>query len=507
MDARKRAELDGIHKVFETEDSGSITRFTALAGVSVAFYPGELHAILGENGAGKSTLAHVLSGLHRPTRGAIRIDGEALSFDSTSDALDNGIAMVHQRPLLADEATVLENALLGERGTFLRRKEAEDRLSSIMREWGFALRADARASSLSPADRFRAALLGALWNGPDYLILDEPSGVLSPDERESLFAAIARAKARDLGVVLITHRLEEAATKADRISILKKGRLAWSSPVIDGAVNPPDSSKIDTQATAPLTVDFLASVLASEEGTAIADTGNAARKTQTGNGATGSFAIELDGVSLASRKRQSLRAIDLAVPFGEITAISGIPGSGLDALEDVLSGHAVPDSGRILVSGREIPRTKVTPARFREMGVAFVPTDRAFRGSNPDITIEELLAPYRAGGFLRSPKDDGRTAREILEREEISASPRRAVRTLSGGQLQRLILARELALNPSIVVLANPECGLDILSLSRLKSRLVGLARLGKAIVVLTEETGDDALFAPTRALTDGVLS
>ncbi len=507
MDARKRAELDGIHKVFETEDSGSITRFTALDGVSVTFYPGELHAILGENGAGKSTLAHVLSGLHRPTRGAIRIDGEPLVFDSTSDALENGIAMVHQRPLLADEETVLGNALLGERKALLRRKDASLRLSFIMREWGIDLRADARVSSLSPADRFRTALLAALWNEPDYLILDEPSGVLSPDERASLFDAIARAKARGLGVVLITHRLDEAASRADRISILKKGCLAWSSPVIDGAVNEPGSANKDASARTPLTVDFLAAILALASDAGIARDGYSARTARGGNRAAGPFAIELEGLSLASRKRQSLRAIDLSVPFGAITAIAGLPGSGLGALEDVLSGHAIPDSGRILVSGREIPRAHVTPARFREMGVSFVPTDRAFRGSHPDIAIEELLAPYRTPGFFRSPKDDTRAAREILEREEIDASPKRAVRTLSGGQLQRLILARELALNPSILVLANPECGLDIMSRSRLRNRLDGLARQGKAIVVLTEETGEDAIFPPSRTLTDGMLS
>ena len=507
MDARKGAELDGIDKVFETEDSGSITRFTALDGVSVTFYPGELHAILGENGAGKSTLAHVLSGLHRPTRGAIRIDGETLSFDSTSDALENGIAMVHQRPLLADEATVLENALLGERKAFLRRKEASVRLSSIMREWGIDLRADARVSSLSPADRFRTALLAALWNGPDYLILDEPSGVLAPGERASLFDAIARAKERGLGVVLITHRLEEAATRADRISILKKGRLAWSSPVVDGEVTSPRSARNDPSASIPLTADFLASILAPAGDEDLFSDARTAGTARVGSRAARPFAIELEGISLASRKRQSLRAIDLAVPFGAVTAIAGLPGSGLGALEDVLSGHAVPDSGRITVSGREIPRAQVTPARFRDMGVSFVPSDRAFRGSHPDIAIGELLAPYRSPGFLRSPEAAGRAAREILEREEIDASPKRAVRTLSGGQLQRLVLARELALNPSIVILANPECGLDIVSRSRLRNRLDGLARQGKAIVVLTEETGEDAIFPPTCTLADGMLS
>lgn len=518
MDGRKRAELEDIHKEFDSGETGSSEkrRFTALDGVSVTFYPGEIHVILGENGAGKSTLAHILSGLYRPSRGAIRLDGETLKFDSASDALRNGIAMVHQRPLLADEASVLENILLGAPGWFLSRAKAARRLAKIKATWGIKLSDGARAAGLSPGDRFRTALIGALWRDPDYLILDEPSGVLAPNEREALFAALDHAKARGLGVLLITHRLEEALAHADRVSVLRRGRLAFTSAIRSGLVG----AYNEGAATVPLTYEFLARAIDPDAPASapirMRDTTSmplpaAMPMTAASQGTERKIdgvppAIALEAISFESPEREGLHAVSFSAYPGTVTAIAGYPGSGLGTLEDLLSGLLRPDSGTISIRGKRVPPARLSPARLKSLGLACIPSDRAFRGSNPDITVGDMLTPYARSGFFRGIAAPSRMAKALLAREEIDASPTRAVRTLSGGQLQRLILARELATDPAIVVLASPEWGLDVKSIERLKARIAELAAAGKAVIVLTEETGSGGICAPTHVLRDGIL-
>ncbi len=517
MHARRKAELDDIHKVFETVDSGEIRRFTALDGVTLAFLPGEIHVLLGENGAGKSTLVHILSGLHSPSHGAIRLGGETLTFDSTADALDRGIAMVHQRPLLAQEATVLENVLLGAPGFFLGKANAKRRLASLASDWGIALASDVRAGTLSPADRFRVALLSALWRDPDFLILDEPSGVLTPEERANLFAALEKARGRGLGVILITHRLEEALNRADRISVLRRGRLVWSSAVRNGLVDAvpqkgedtrensvPKSTAIPQTTEVSLTEAFLATLLDPEQGSA--DRCVLASRTAREASETQKPAIELDSVSFSKDEREPLRSISFQAMRGCVTTIAGYPGSGLGTLEDILSGMLAPGAGTLSIAGTKISRPKISPARFRAEGIAVIPSDRSFRGSHPDITIGDLLSPYANTGFFRDPKTAEQHAAAILALEGIDASPERATRTLSGGQLQRLILARELETDPSIIVFASPEWGLDVKSVERLRERIAELAASGKAVIVLTEETGSSGICPPTHVLKDGAF-
>ena len=494
MNAGKRADLSDIHKVFEATDgaSGAVSRFTALSGVSLSFYPGEIHVILGENGAGKSTLAHILSGLYRPSLGAIRLGGETLQFDSASDALDNGIAMVHQRPLLADDASVLENVLLGAPGFFLRRARALTRFAKLSASWNISLDPHERARRLSPADRFRVALLGALWRDPDYLILDEPSGVLSPPERDSLFASLGRARDAGLGVIIITHRLEEATTKADRVSVLRRGRLVWSE-----CVRKAEGGKTVTN-------DFLAHLL-DPAGESSTETALRIQKDQPSK-KDATPALSIKEISISSKNRPHLDRISIDVMPGTIRAIAGYPGSGLEVLEDVLSGILRPDAGSIAICGETIPVARLSPATLRKRGVAIVPSDRAFRGSNPDITITEMLTAYRRTGLLMRDADDELFVRGILSAEGLEATPSRRVRTLSGGQLQRLILARELSASPRVVILASPEWGLDIRNAALLSRKLSEIAENGAAVLVLSEETGSLGLRAPDYVLKDGQL-
>jgi simple sugar transport system ATP-binding protein len=326
-----------------------------------------------------------------------------------------------------------------------------------------------------------------------------------------LFAALERARGRGLGIILITHRLEEALHRADRISVLRRGRLVWSSAVRNGLVDAvpqqnevSQSNEVSRSTEVPLTEGFLSALLDPEPNPA--DPCVLSSRAERDTPDTRKPALELDSVSFSEDEREPLRSVSFQAMRGTVTTIAGYPGSGLGTLEDILSGLIAPDEGTVSIGGTKIARSKISPARFRAEGIAVIPSDRSFRGSHPDITIGDLLSPYVKTGFFRAPKTAAQHAAAILAREGIEASPERAARTLSGGQLQRLILARELETDPSIIVFASPEWGLDVNSVERLRVRIEGLAASGKTVIVLTEETGSSGICAPTRVLKDGGL-
>lgn len=513
----KRAELRNVNKTFETvlDATGRTKSVTALEDVSLSFFPGEIHAILGENGAGKSTLVHILSGLNRPTGGVVLLDGHEVRFDSPSQALSHGIAMVHQRPLLAEDATALDNVLLGLPGIALRRGKRAREISAVAKRWGIAVNPGARVRSLGARDRLMTALLSALYRKPDFLILDEPTAVLSPDERDRFFGALETASRQGLGVILITHRIDEALRLADRVSILRKGRLAFSSPTNR------------TESGEPVTESLIREYLDPRSETP--DAGTTANGKPPAMRAPGDFAFGFSDLCVDRPDRAPLRGLSLNVRKSAITGIFGLPGSGLDTLEDALSGmiavdrgtieianaetaeRAKPDAATIAPDGRiRLSGKGITPAALRASGVAFVPSDRSFRGSQPDLTIYDLLVAYRDSGFLADRKADGAFVRALLEAEGLDIPPSRAARTLSGGQLQRLILARELASRPRTLILAEPEHGLDIRSTERLRAALSRAAASGTAIVILTSDPdsiGAGGFYGETKTLREGAFA
>lgn len=514
MSRRVKAELDGVSVVFESAADGSGTpyRFTALDGVSLPFFTGELHTILGENGAGKSTLVHVLSGLQAPSAGTVIVDGKPASFTSPADALERGIAMVHQRPELSDELTVLENIALGSHDLFVGRAGKRREIMELAALWEIGLDLDARVRELSPADRLRAALLGALFAKPSLLILDEPTAVLDAGDRTLFMEAAGRARDRGLGIILITHKIAEALHWSDRISVLRKGRLEHSAPMLDGGGKPLiDSAMLEAWLDAPAVGDIRKDGLSSPPPAAESD--------------PPSFSV--DGLSAAPANRPPVTAISFSARQGTITGIFGHPGSGMGTLEDSLSGMIRPYSGVVTIRtsrgtdggarsggpataarrGKPVTDARhsepaiaahgqftvslgpstLTPRRLRENGVALVPSNRAYRGSHPDLTIADCLLAYRSRTWIMNREQDEAFVAAVLEREGIPAAPERLARTLSGGQLQRLILARELASNPAILILTEPEWGLDIRSAALLRERLVEAARAGMAVIVLTD--------------------
>lgn len=493
MSRRVKAELAGVSVVFESaaDGSGIPYRFTALDGVSLPFSTGELHTILGENGAGKSTLVHVLSGLQEPSAGTVIVDGTGASFSSPADALERGIAMVHQRPLLSDELTVLENVALGSRGLFVRRSAKQREILELAGDWDIDLDLNARVRALSPADRLRAALLGALYAGPSLLILDEPTAVLAPGDRARFMEAAGRARDRGLGIILITHKIEEALRWSDRISVLRKGKLVHSSPMLDGGgKHLVDSSMLEAFLDAPAVGEIRPGA------------GPESRRESGDPAIPPQPSFSVNGLSASPANRPPISDISFTAVPGTITGIFGHPGSGMGTLEDALSGMIRPDSGTVTIrmpggnggTGRgHEPKTvalgpsRLNPRRLRDCGVALVPSNRAYRGSHPDLSVADFLLAYRSRAWVMRRDGDTAFVADVLEREGIPAAPERLARTLSGGQLQRLILARELASGPSILILTEPEWGLDIRSAALLRERLVESARSGMTVIVLTD--------------------
>lgn len=472
-------ETRDLRKEFRSrpDETGNSRLVVALDGVSLSFRKGETHAVVGENGAGKSTLMHVLSGLVAPTSGTLLVEGVMRSFASPADALSLGIAMVHQRPLLASGLTVLENSFLGARGPSLDRRRARERFRSLARDWRAPLDPDDRVSDLGPEARFFAAFLEAVSRAPRLLVLDEPTAVLGPEARDAFLAALPSL---GCGIVLVTHHLEEAARWADRVSVIRKGRVTLEADRARG---------------------FSAADL--ERAMFPADLDHPAR---TGSAGTGPVALSVSALSATPRGRVHLNSISLSVRAGSCVAVTGLAGSGLDTLEDTLCGMLPANAGTLSLPGAgpsasAIPLRSASPRRLRNVGLALVPSNRAFRGSHPELTVAEVASVQDAG--------DVSSVAPILERAGLDVDPARAARTLSGGQLQRLILARELARSPRAVILASPDRGLDARSTAELKEALSAEAARGVAVLVLTEDTEwarDRSFFNETIVLSEGAI-
>ncbi len=515
-------ELILLSKVYETraDDGRSFVQFRALDDVSVSFAAGELHAVLGENGAGKSTLMHVLSGLMPPTEGTVRVDGKPVRFTSAGKAISAGISMVHQRPRLVDSLTILDNAILGGSSLIARRTRAAAKLRALMVEWGIDCDLEARCGSLSPSDRLKAALLAALITDPSFVILDEPTAALDPEERERFMEAVsrvAREGSRKTGVILVTHKLDDAVRWADRVSILRKGRLI-DSRALHSIPGGRDAAL--SWLTATLAPDAHASNLSSREFGATPDAATDAPREGPSHEAAGTQLIVSALAARGDRARDVENCSFTAKP-GEILGIFAYPGEGIETLEDALTGMGRATYGTISLKGsdalHEVEAARLTPRWLRSRGVAIVPSNRSLRGSNPAITCEDALisrvsaSPFPAKAARRA------AAQAILDAEGIPALPERLAGSLSGGQLQRLILARELgalhsmgARQPGVIILAECEWGLDLASVAALRARLLAAAAEGLAVIVLTdtpETMAAEGFYSRTLLLKDGRIS
>ena len=433
---------------------------------------GEVHALLGENGAGKSTLASILTGLYRPDQGEIEIYGRKVEFHSPRDAMAAGVSMVHQHFRLAASLTVADNIVLGHRSApWLRasRKTIESQVTELGRRYRMPVNPRARIWHLSVGEQQRVEILKSLYRGARILILDEPTSLLTPQEADDLFTTLRRMTAEGRTIVFVSHKLEELMAVADRVTVLRGGRLIGT--VVTKDTSPPQ----------------LARMMVGRE--VVFRPSKASRRIEGGE-----VVLELRGVSAdGDLGIRAVNNVSLAIRAGEIVGIAGVSGNGQRELAEAISGARPRSAGEVITSGRSLRNGDPEDAIAR--GVAHVPEDRLGTGVSPSLSVADNLIlkshrrpPIATRGILRRDRIAA-NAKELMARFSVSApGPDTPTRLLSGGNVQKVVLARELSSRPRVIVAANPTRGLDVGATESVRELLLKAAADGVGILLISED-------------------
>ncbi len=473
-------ELRGISKAFPG--------VLANDSVDLVLNAGEIHCLLGENGAGKSTLMQILSGMYRPDSGEVRVSGETVLIDSTRAALDLGIGMVYQHNTLVPGFSVLENLLLGPAGRLrLDRRKAADRFLEMAEQLGVDIDPEAITGGLALGRRQQVEIIKVLVSGSRVIILDEPTAMLTPQEAVELEDVLGSLKGRGLAVVFITHKLREAFAVADRMTVLRRGRVA-------GRLGPQDLRGHDLEAVRKQ----ILSVMFGNEADKVADTPEMAQISAVSRiprSLRGGTVLALEAISVKpDRQSLGIRDISLTIRPGEVFGIAGVDGNGQQELAEALVGQRALAHGRVTFNGRDI--TNASVAQRQQLGLRFVSDDRMGEATVPSMSVSINLLLKRIGHrpfWGRVGKISHAQVCEIVQKlvdEFDIRTPDLDTKCgkLSGGNLQKLILARELSFDPKLVVYNKPTYGLDAMTTVALRER----------IRRLSEEAGVSALLIST---------
>ncbi len=431
---------------------------------------GEVHALLGENGAGKSTLMNILYGLYTPEEGEIWMNGKPVTIHSPREAIDLGIGMVHQHFMLIPVMTVAENIVLGvepHNGPFIDLRAAEKRVGELSQQFGLAVRPEARVESISVGQQQRAEILKALYRGADILILDEPTAVLTPQEASELFAIIESLKAEGKSIVFITHKLNEVLEIADRITVLRRGKTVGTVPK-EGA-----------------TESGLAQLMVGREVLLRVDKPPAH---------VGEPLLVVEDLSvLDERELPACRGVSFTVSAGEIVGLAGVDGNGQSELVDAISGLRKSTSGRIVVGDTDV--TGASSREALEAGLGHIPEDRQLRGLVLDFSLAENLAlssyrkpPESRYGWLFPRRLIDRAKILLKEFDVRGGTPETPASSLSGGNQQKIVVAREVSGDPAVLIAAQPTRGLDVGAIEFVHRRLVEERDEGRAILLVSFE-------------------
>jgi len=437
--------------------------------VNLTLKRGEIHALLGENGAGKSTLMNALAGLYKPVSGTIKVHGETVSFNSPKDAIARGIGMVHQHFMLVPTQTVTENILLGlnEPRFFMNLPKYDQKIRDLQDQFGLRVDPTAYIWQLSVGEQQRVEILKVLYRGADILIMDEPTAVLAPQEIEELMHTMRSMTEQGKSIIFISHKLHEVTSVADRLTVLRKGVATAEGIPVEG-----------------LTGEKLAELMVGRKVIFRVE-----KKPQK----PGEVVLNLRDVSALNNKGVSaLNKLSLEVRQGEILGIAGVAGNGQSELAEVITGLR-PCTGSIQVNGEEVANHD--PSRAIKSGVSHVPEDRTGVGSAPNMTITEntIMKNYHdapIGGRWSINFTEARNyARELKKEYDILApSVRTQARKLSGGNLQKVILAREISAQPRLMVAVQPTRGLDVGAIESIQRLLLEQREAGTAVLLISEE-------------------
>jgi ABC-type uncharacterized transport system ATPase subunit len=433
--------------------------------------PGEIHALLGENGAGKTTLMNILYGLAVPDAGEILLDGKPVEIASPHDAIEHRISMVHQHFMLVPVLSVSENILLGEEPMagpiFLDRSGAHRRIRELGKSFGWEIDPDQRVGALSVGWQQRVEILKALYRNARVLVLDEPTAVLTPQETKEIFAVLRKLRSEGYAIIFISHKLYEVLEIADRITVIRRGKVVGSRE--PAATNEQDLAEMMVGREVNLTVD-------------------------RGDSAPGDVVLRVEELQVKDdRGSEVVQGMDLEVRAGEILGVAGVAGNGQDELVEAIVGLRRPSSGRIRLDNHDV--THAGPRQRHRLGVGFVPADRhrfglvlTFPLTDNFILTDYYEPPYARGIARNEAAIDERAIRGIRDFDVRTPSARVTAGTLSGGNQQKVIVAREFDGEQRLLVLDQPTRGLDVGSIEFIHRQAIAKRDAGTAILLVSAE-------------------
>jgi general nucleoside transport system ATP-binding protein len=432
---------------------------------------GEVHALLGENGAGKSTLMNIVYGLYHPDEGEIRVNGRPIKMASPREAIDNGIGMVHQHFMLIPVMTVAENIVLATEpthaGVLLDYDAAERRVREISNEYGLAVDPRARIENITVGQQQRVEILKALYRGAEILILDEPTAVLTPQEAQELFVIVRGLVEQGKSIIFISHKLNEVTEIADRITVLRRGKMIET---VDG--------KGATEAG-------LARLMVGRE---------VLLRVEKADSTPGDPLLVVESLTVTDdRGLEAVRDVSFEVRAGEVVGIAGVDGNGQTELIDAITGLRPVAAGRVVVDGEDV--TRHDPKDVLDAGLGHIPEDRQRRGLVLEFSLAENLAlhdydhaPESRFGWLFPGRLVARARKLLQEFDVRGGGPQTRASALSGGNQQKVILAREVSRGPRVLIAAQPTRGLDVGAIEFVHRRLVEERDAGKAVLLVSLE-------------------